>query len=166
MKTIRNISCVLLLAALLAPLAFQLWGGYRLHCMHENFERRLEREQQHTLHIAAAELQWARQGKELIYNGHLFDVQQLRLQNGVYIVKGLFDEEEKALKEKLAQSPMHRNWQQYLAKIFLQQLYVTNFFEPNVTAFFGYPEKPSTLYRTSLYQSICIALPGKPPSQG
>jgi len=76
------------------------WQQYRIkHAM----EERLEKEKLITLTISIDNLIWHKKGKEIIVDKKMFDVKSIQYNvDGSVTVSGLFDHEEKALHEKLA----------------------------------------------------------------
>ena len=63
-------------------------------------EEKLEEDNLQTLVIAANQLVWEKEGRELIIEGTLFDVKKINpLPNGTVEVIGLFDRQETAIKK-------------------------------------------------------------------
>jgi hypothetical protein len=52
---------------------------------------KLETQNLETIRIAAADLQWYEEGRELFYNDQLFDVESFHIQNDTLIIQGLTD---------------------------------------------------------------------------
>jgi hypothetical protein len=77
-------------------IALQLW---QLHVQHEALER-LERESLQTITIDAKALTWKNK-KEVSIDGRMFDIKSYRVENGKYILTGLFDEKETSIKDFL-----------------------------------------------------------------
>jgi hypothetical protein len=65
-------------------------------------EEKLEEEQLTTITIPAHELHWVKEGKEILINNHLFDIETItRLDDGRLVVTGLYDYQEQQLHEQL-----------------------------------------------------------------
>ena len=58
---------------------------------------RVDEEKLTTLLIPENEFRWYNPGHEIVVGGKMFDVKSIQLQNGVYNIKGLFDEHETEL---------------------------------------------------------------------
>ena len=89
--------CSLLLLPLLSIIALQLWQRNVQH----GALKRLEKESLQTLVIASDELVWEKENKEINVKGELFDVKTLALKDGKFILTGLFDKKETAVKNLL-----------------------------------------------------------------
>jgi len=54
-----------------------------------------------TLRLPAASVQWHEEGKECIVGDRLFDVKEMEQEGSILILRGLYDEKEKALLSRL-----------------------------------------------------------------
>jgi hypothetical protein len=97
LSILRKIWSLGLMMALLLPSA--LYWQYNLHLQHHQheMEEKMELAMLTTLHIPVAKLHWEKPGKELKIGETLFDVKQLEIKEGIAVVKGLYDDQEKEL---------------------------------------------------------------------
>lgn len=58
---------------------------------------RVEKEQLTTIKIPEKEIEWYNPGHEIIIEGKMFDIKSIHLENGIYTISGLFDEDETEL---------------------------------------------------------------------
>ena len=100
MPNLKAISASILLIVLLCPLLMFVSIQLRQVCIREAMMERLERESQHTVKLE--KLIWYKKDKELLIEGRLFDVKSIqKCDDGKYLVKGLYDEEETELKKQI-----------------------------------------------------------------
>ena len=65
-------------------------------------EEKLEKEQLTTITINAHDFKWYKEGKEIVVNGHLFDVEEIkRLDNDQLLITGLYDYQEQELHKQM-----------------------------------------------------------------
>ena len=93
-KLVRNIILLTAMAAMLLPSLYsnllQLERCVAKIIAHE----KMETANLVTIRIAAADLQWYEEGRELFYNNQLFDVESFYIQNDTLIIRGLTDTRE------------------------------------------------------------------------
>jgi hypothetical protein len=82
---------------------------YRQIALQRRGKERLEKELLQTVSVPKEALRWAKQGKEIWINDHLFDVKSYSLVNNVYIFKGLYDEDETLVVKALRQQNRQQN---------------------------------------------------------
>jgi hypothetical protein len=88
---------------LLCCLPFFFYASFNIqqiriqHLMKE----RLEKQVLHQVIIAENKIQWVKESKEMILDGKMFDIKSIRLENGVYHISGLYDDEETFLVKQL-----------------------------------------------------------------
>jgi hypothetical protein len=58
---------------------------------------RVETEQLTTIKIPEKEIEWYNPGYEIIIEGKMFDIKSIHLEDGIYTISGLFDEDETEL---------------------------------------------------------------------
>ena len=87
-------------------------------------EEKLEKSFLQTIRLKKEDLVWVKKGKEIRIGNHLFDVKSIKENNGIYEVKGLYDEDEDILHEQLNES-QHNTDQQSQKSLshFFFQLY-------------------------------------------
>ena len=89
--------CSLLLLPLVSIIALQLWQWNIQH----GALKRLENESLQSIVVTIDKLVWEKENKEVNINGELFDVKSLRVEDGKFILTGLFDKKETAIKNLL-----------------------------------------------------------------
>ncbi len=62
---------------------------------------KLEEQLLQTIRIVESEIHWVENGKEILVNGEMFDIESYNLEDGVYTITGLFDAEETRLVQQL-----------------------------------------------------------------
>lgn len=82
---------------------------YRQIALQRRGKERLEKELLQTVSVAKETIRWAKPGKEIWINDHLFDVKSYTLVNNVYIFKGLFDKDETLVVKALRQQNRKQN---------------------------------------------------------
>jgi hypothetical protein len=93
-KLVRHIILLTAMAAMLLPSLYsnllQVERCVAKIIAHE----KMETANLATIRIAAADLQWHEEGRELFYNDQLFDVESFYMQNDTLIIRGLTDTRE------------------------------------------------------------------------
>jgi hypothetical protein len=101
MRNMKNILILVIFIILLAPLAAPIFLELKISIIKIEARERLERNHLVTLHILKENIHWTKSHKEIIIGHRLFDIKQ-SIQNGKeWIVKGIFDDEETSLLNKL-----------------------------------------------------------------
>ena len=95
---------------------------------------KLESEQLTTIRVAISNLQWHEEGKELIFNNQLFDVESFEIVNDTMVIRGLTDIRETAIKDAVNKLVHHTGSDQVLKNIGYQILHFTAF-QPNYSSF-------------------------------
>lgn len=118
-----------------------------------------------TITIKKNNLQWTREGKEIEVNGKLFDVENISIQGGDYVITGLYDVQEDALLQTLkkSQQAADNNPLQLLAS---QVLYNVLFIENKMDwqqVTFQLQSPNYSLFNTSNFISFSPSLAGPPP---
>jgi hypothetical protein len=83
--------------AFLLPGSLVVQRAFVVHDMKE----RLEKEELVTLTVPANAVTWYEEGRECLINGQMFDVKEMEQQGTDLVLKGLFDEKEKALLSRI-----------------------------------------------------------------
>lgn len=111
--------------------------------MHEALENTLVR----TLVLSTKELSWAIEGRELLINGRLFDVKEVKqASNGSWEVKGLYDTEETELLDLVRKKFPDENGHQLIGKLIRLQLIIPE----NFSDFFTRPTALQNNWNTDL----------------
>ena len=126
---------LLLLAAM--PLVYTLLIGIPQKAIQHKMKERLETQCLQTISVSENDLVWTQDGKEIWVNGRMFDIRSSHLQNGVYVLSGLYDEDETVLAEHLQKDQQNNNTNsKQLVQLFqlLQTIYNRPQEEPVSTA--------------------------------
>lgn len=83
---------------LLSPIYLQLQQQYTRWQMRES----LEKKELVKVYISPSAIQWIRDGKECVINGEMFDVKEMHSFKNQIVLTGLYDQKEKAIKNKLS----------------------------------------------------------------
>lgn len=147
------------------PLLFiVLLQGLQLYVRHQ-LKERLEKEAQVHLAIPAGELVWVKRGREILVDGQMFDIKNIRYEGGTALVTGIFDHKESGIMRLLQQQGQPSKNSRSLAHLFvwLQQFVDTG----SSIAFLFWREKATTFASFFLapYSSPVLALQGPPPQQ-
>lgn len=149
MRNLKAIWASILLFVLFCPLIMFVGIQLRQVFIREAMMERLERESQHTVKLE--KLIWYKKNKELLIEGRLFDVKSIsKCEDGKYLVKGLYDEEETELKEQIRHAGNSMLSNHLIAGIFTLT-YVESFTEldPGLPLFFLTEKNPRYIF------SIC-----------
>lgn len=66
--------------------------------------KELDRQSLVTIKVDQENFSWIDEGREMMIGGRMFDVKSFELENGVYTVNGLFDDEETALLKRMQEN--------------------------------------------------------------
>lgn len=165
MKPYKTIVTAILLCAIMAPVVVQVTGFIKLSRLHYTYENRLRHQQLHTICLHEDDIVWAKPGKEIWYQGRMFDIKETRRENGLVMMKGFYDDEEKAMKQMMAREAKDdKQAVQNIAQLFITGLYVPPVQNSLVCAVAAMPVHPvNTGYIASLYKSFHTQLPAPPP---
>ena len=86
------------------PVIFSLCFIIQLKITQHEAKEKLEQSLVQTLHLKKEEFSWFKKGKEIRIGKHLFDVKSIKEENGLFIITGLYDEQEDLLHKQLEQS--------------------------------------------------------------
>lgn len=94
----------LVLAAWMAAPLNNLFFSHQQKNIRQQMKKRLETEIGLVkLQIPTDSIYWVRPGKEIVYQGRMFDIKTLEVAGNISFIAGLYDEEEQWLHKKLAQ---------------------------------------------------------------
>lgn len=100
-----KITAILLLVPVLMPVIFSCAFHIQQQLIQHKMKRRLENDLLHSLTINKKNIRWSRPGKELMMNGHYFDVKKINdNKDGTITVKGIYDDEETLLFQHLKEA--------------------------------------------------------------
>ncbi|TDH26067.1 hypothetical protein EXU57_11240 [Segetibacter sp. 3557_3] len=102
MKILRNITGALFVVLAVVPVVFSALFLCQQHNIREQMEMALEEDELVTVLLSSKALLWHKKHKEILLNGHLFDVHSIiELEPGILEVKGLYDHQEQALHTRI-----------------------------------------------------------------
>lgn len=111
-------------------------------------EERLEKDNLQTLIIESDQLVWEEEGKELMIEGTLFDVKEIKqLENGKTEIKGLFDQQETEIKKLASDLATSSSSSEKRAKISAQLLSITFYFQSSASPEFFSPDACPSVYQ-------------------
>ncbi len=94
----------------LAPLLFILFTSIKQQEIRYSMKRQLESKMLHTITLAKKEVNWLKEGKEILINGRMFDVKSFQpAGNGKISFTGLYDDDETALVNKVGKNQQNEN---------------------------------------------------------
>lgn len=83
------------------PVLLVLFFMYKREVIRHRMKEELEKQSLHTVTIKKSDVIWIKPEKEILVHGRMFDIKTSETKNGHTTFKGLFDEEETALKQLL-----------------------------------------------------------------
>lgn len=158
---VKKIGPLLLLLICATPLLFTIGWQARQKVIRIEMKEALENDLVHILELRTQEIHWIEKDKELLIDGRLFDVKEIREnENGGYTVKGLFDDEETKLLEVVRRKLPDNESKQLTGKLFRLQLSLPNP-EFNLLATSQHPIKSTCpRYSDRLLETVsCIIAP-------
>jgi hypothetical protein len=164
----KNITALVLLAVMSAPLLISVCQLVQQQYIQHQMEKQLEMAALETFTISANELHWVKQNREILLNGHFFDVKSITKSGNSFIVKGLFDHKETAIAKKIEQQAGDNNKNSGHTKTALQFLLLTVFCENQDNTAINIAlitKEPLVAYynKTTCTRSIAVNTP--PPNQ-
>lgn len=121
-----------MLAVLLSPQLLQAYLICQQQWVRMHMKEELERQALTTIYVPKEELTWIRKEKEISWQGRYFDIKHSEaLDNGLMKLKGLYDEQETAIKQKAAAAG--KTEQQNAGKNLLHWLAITGMVCPPVS---------------------------------
>ena len=100
-KQKKYIFALPLLLMVLMPMLVCVYFLVKQQGIKAKMEEKLEECSLITITLLKKNIQWMEQGKELIVQGELFDVKESTQKNDSLVISGLFDSEEKKIKQQL-----------------------------------------------------------------
>ncbi len=95
----KHIAAAVLLALTVLPLLYAAWLSVKQVQVQQTMQEQLENTALQTITLPTTSLHWAKAGKELLIDGHLFDVKKITYTANYITVTGLFDKAETAIKK-------------------------------------------------------------------
>jgi len=93
-KLAANIILLTAMAAMLLPSLYSNFLQFDRCIARVIAHEKLETDNLETIRIAAADLHWYEEGRELFYHDQLFDVESFYIQNDTLIIRGITDKRE------------------------------------------------------------------------
>lgn len=156
----------LLLAAM--PLVFSAYTVIGKWMIEYEMEEKLETENLQKLVVREAEIDWLKNGKEMLIAGEPFDVKNISRDGDMITVWGLFDRKEKELRKKI--EDYERQDEQSTASgnnvlLLLFGSYFINYYEINFRPPVSFSNKPKNIFHTTIYKNPCFSVITPPPRQ-
>ncbi len=126
----KNITLIFFLFLVGMPLFFSVYTLIEKIIIEYGMEERLEEANLQTVTIDAASIIWLKENKEILINGEPFDVKKITRHGTSITVQGLYDLEEKELKDQL-QVYHHSENKSASANNSLLLLIFTTFYQAN-----------------------------------
>jgi hypothetical protein len=123
----KKITAMVLLAVMSAPMLVSVYQLVQQQHIQHQVKEQLEIAALETFIIPANELQWVKKDREILLNGHFFDVKSIARSGNSFIVKGLFDHKETTIAKKIEQQAGGNNKNTGHTKTALQFLLLTVF---------------------------------------
>ena len=86
------------------PLIFSICFSIQLKIAQHEAKEKLEESMLQTVHLKKEEFRWYKKGKEIRIGKNLFDVKSIKEENGIFVITGLYDEQEDLLHLQLEKS--------------------------------------------------------------
>jgi hypothetical protein len=120
MKLLRNITAIVLLGAVLLPLLTASFLQVKQLVVQWHMRESLEHEQLTTISVKTNAIHWIKKNKECLIDGELFDVKRIQVNGDKTLLTGLYDAEEKAIKQLMKETgeKQSSSQQQNLLKLF------------------------------------------------
>ncbi len=90
-----------MLAISMLPVLLVLLFIYKRDSIRHHMKEELEKQSLQVVIVKKKDIVWVKPGKEIFLNGKMFDIKTSETKNGYTTFKGLYDEEETALKKLL-----------------------------------------------------------------
>ncbi len=97
----KHIITAFLLVLAAMPLVYILFARVHQQSIRYKMKEQLEAQILQTVVIPGNEIVWVKDGKEIWVNGRMFDIRSTHLQNGLYVFRGLYDNDETSLLKQL-----------------------------------------------------------------
>jgi hypothetical protein len=162
MKAAKTITTLLLLLLLVVPMFYSAGLLIKQKLIQYEMEEKLENVSLQTIALPATNLQWIKEGKEILIKGKLFDVKSITFSNENILLTGIYDQEEDVIKQKIAEAGNHHSKSESTVPwVFIVQYYevfpVFEFQQTWLAVTISYPN-----YADSLIQGVNTT-PAHPP---
>ncbi len=164
MKRLKNLFTCIILGIMLIPTAMPVILQLQQLFIQYQMEEALEHESLITVSIKTKDIQWIRQGRECMVNNQLFDVKEISIEHEITQLTGLYDMQEKAIQQQLAnhtKNQQHSNHKAAIIKLLLQYagLQTTDFeIKPAIT-----PARSFGFYSMPFYPNPFTGMNTPPP---
>lgn len=156
----KNTATIFLLLLITVPVFYSYTLDWKRNRIRHQMKEKMEHQLLHELTLNNKDIQWFKEGKEIVINNSLFDVKSINyLPGGKARVTGLFDKEETALNEQVRKNQQENNdkGNRQLAQFFANWLALPFEEEHNVPSidntvnkFSPYTIDPVSAFRTIL----------------
>lgn len=101
LKFLKPLSILLIVGIMCLPGILCVYYEVAQFQVREEMEEKLEHEKLQQLQMAVADINWYKEGKEILLNGALFDIKSLEIIDGIAYMTGLYDAQEMHIKKQL-----------------------------------------------------------------
>jgi hypothetical protein len=109
MILLRNITAFVLLAVVMLPLFTPAVLQTKQLLVQWQMQEALEKKELTTISIKTNTIQWVKKNKECLVNGEMFDVKRIQIVGDETLLTGLYDAEEKVIKQQIAKQSKQQN---------------------------------------------------------
>ena len=107
-KTKKIITALVLLLLLAIPVLFSVTVLLKQKIVQYQREERLGKERLQTITVSSKNIFWIKPGKEVLFDGKLFDVKSFKTEGGIISLTGFFDNKEDILVQQILKLTKHR----------------------------------------------------------
>jgi hypothetical protein len=161
----KKILTIIMLLVVAAPLLLYTVYLVKQKLIQHQMLESLESSSLQTVSIKSIDFKWEKANKEVIINGELFDVKSFEMKDGKIILKGLYDVEEKNLKNSYAKLLHQKNGNPApVDKLLLKFIFATAILKNTIyTNWFCSFTKPSYFnYSQNLLTTISVVFTPPP----
>jgi len=97
----KKLAGIVMLVSGCMPLLFIIVFKIKQQYIHHEMEEQLETRILRSITVAKKNVHWIEKGKEILFEGRMFDIKTCKQQGEHYIFTGLFDDDETALMQQL-----------------------------------------------------------------
>lgn len=110
MHCLKKLTTALVLVLILAtPLFFSVVVLVKQQIAQHQRNEKFSKEKLQTITVSATAVYWVKPGKEILYDGKLFDVKSFFVQDDIISLTGFFDHKEDKLVKKIVELALQKN---------------------------------------------------------
>lgn len=125
-QIVKNLLSLILPVLSLMPVLFSACFTVQLKIARQEAMEKLEKSMLQTIRLQKKDFTWEKKGKEIRINGKFFDIKSIRKEKGVYVITGIYDEQEDLLHRQLltTQNKQGNSSQNKLCNFFFHGYYL------------------------------------------